>query len=120
VGIGATRQAIPLGTAVSAPTIRIMGAATNPVLTYRNAGGTVKQTMGFTVTLASTDYLEINGELFSITKYASGVASNGMALWTSGDFPALDPQDGYPSIDSYPTLEVSAGTGEVLYRRTWL
>lgn len=120
IAIGATRQATPLGTAVAAPTIRIMGAATNPVLTYRGANGTALKTMGFTVTLASTDYLEIDCELFTVKKFASGVQTSGMSLWTSGDFIALDPQDGDPNASSYPTLEVSAGTGEALYRRTWL
>lgn len=121
VGFGVSpRTGTPLGTAVSAPVLRIMGAATNPVITYRDKSGTVRQTMTFTVTLASTDYLEIDCELFTITKYASGVASNGITLLTAGDFIALDPQDGDYAGGVWPTLEVSAGSGECLYRRAWL
>ncbi len=120
VGFGTTRQGVPLGTAVSAPVIRIMGAATNPVISYRDKSGTVKQTMGFTVTLAATDYLEIDCELFTIKKFASGVETNGISLLTSGDFIALDPQDGDFAASVWPTLEVSAGSGECLYRRSWL
>jgi phage-related protein len=121
VGFGASpRAGTPLGTAVSAPVIRIMGAATNPVITYRNMSGDVKQTMGFTVTLAATDYLEIDCELFTIKKFASGVETNGISLLTSGDFIALDPQDGDYAGSVWPTLEVNAGSGECLYRRAWL
>jgi predicted phage tail component-like protein len=120
IGFSSVRSAVPLGTAVSAPTLRIMGAATNPVVTYRDKSGTSKRTMSFTGTLAATDYLEIDGELFKITKYASGVASQGIALLTSGDFIALDPHDSDPASGVWGTLEVSAGTGECLYRRSWL
>lgn len=121
VGFGLTpRVGTPLGTAVSAPVLRIMGAATNPVITYRNMSGDVKQTMGFTVTLGANDYLEIDGELFTIKKFTAGVETNGIALLTSGDFIALDPQDGDYASSVWPTLEVSAGSGEALYRRAWL
>lgn len=116
----ATRTPLPLGNAPSAPVIKIMGSATNPVLTYRKNDGTSQQTMGFTVTLASTDYLEIDCELAQITKYASGVPTNGMALWTSGDFPVLDPQHGDFINSLWPSLEVSAGSFECAYRRAWL
>ena len=120
VGFSTVKASLPLGTAPVAPIIRIMGAATNPVLTYRNNGGVSKQTMGFTVTLAATDYLEIDCELATITKYASGVSSNGMSLWTSGDFITLDPQHGDYVNSLWPSLETSAGTGETAYRRAWL
>lgn len=122
VGTGstATRVLLPLGNAPSAPVIKIMGAATNPVLTYRDFRGTSRQTMGFTVTLAATDYLEIDCEMATVTLVASGARTNGMALWTSGDFPVFDPQDGEFDGSNWPTLEVTPGTFEALYRRSWL
>ncbi len=120
IGFTAARVPIPLGTAVSAPTLRVLGAATNPVLIYRNQGGLVRQTMAFTVTLLATDYLEVDGELFTVKKFTSGVESNAISTLTSGDFIALDPQDGDPATDGYPTLEVSPGSGECLYRKAWL
>lgn len=122
IGVSANRNTIPLGTACSTPTIRIMGPAVNPVLTYRKADGTVRQTMGFTVTLGTNDYLEIDCELMQVSQYQAGVGAqnNAASLWTSGDFPLFDPQDGDPVAGVWPTLEVSAGTGEALYRRAWL
>lgn len=120
IGLITTATPIPLGTAVSAPTLRIMGPATNPVLTYRKADGTATQSMGFTITLAGTDYLEINCEVDTIKKVISGVETIDLNLLTSGHFISLDPQDGDPDAQSFPSLELSAGTGEVMYRKAWL
>lgn len=121
LAVAATRYNLPLGTAPSSPVIRIMGSATNPTVTYRDAGGAAVRTLGFTVSLASTDYLDIDMRRGRIQKVASGVVTNGIALLTSGQFPwALDPQDGERETAAWPTLEVSTGTGEVLFWRQWL
>lgn len=115
-----SKQRLLLGNAVSAPTIRIYGAVTNPVLTYRDSRGVVKQTMSFTATLGAFDYLEIDSELATVTLYTNGVASNGITLWSAGDFIVGDPQDGDPANGVWPSLEVSGGSGEALYRRAWI
>lgn len=120
VGFTTVRSAVPLGSAVSAPILRVMGAVTNPTITYRDKSGTSKRTMGFTVTLGVNDYLEIDCELFKITRYTAGMASQGIALLTAGDFLALDPQDGDYAGSVWPTLELSGGSGEANYRRAWL
>ncbi len=120
--VAATRYTLPHGTAPSSPIVRIMGAATNPVLTYRDAGGTAQRTMTFTVTLAATnDWLDIDMRAGKITKWASGVSSNGRALLTSGNpVWAIDPQDGDYVTTQYPTIEVSAGTAMILWHKQWL
>jgi hypothetical protein len=121
LAVAGTRYTLTLGTAPSSPLIRLMGPATNPVLTYRDAGGAVARTAGFTVSLASTEYLDLDMRRGVIHRVASGVATNGIALLTSGQFPwALDPQDGDRGTAAWPTVEVSAGTGEVLWWRQWL
>lgn len=115
----ATRYTLPLGTAPSTPIIRIMNGAT-PTLTYRDAGGVAQATMVF-ATVGANDYLDIDMRLQRITKYSSGVASNGRSQLTSGDFPwAFDPQDGDYATSSWPTLEISAGSAEALWWRQWL
>lgn len=119
VGFSAQKAALPLGTARIAPTIRVMGSVNNPVVTYRNHAGVSKQTMGFTVNLAATDYLEIDCHLATITKYASGVSSDGISLLTSGDFIRPDPADGSYLDSTWPSIELSAGAGECAYRRGW-
>jgi hypothetical protein len=119
VGPAAFRVSCPLGAVPSAPVTQILGAATNPVLTYRNSAGDSQGTMGFTVTLASTDYLEIDHHHRRITTYASGVSSDGTALFTSGDWLTLYPEDGDSVLSVWPTLETSAGSLVVSYRKAW-
>lgn len=115
------RAPVPLGTAVSAPLIRIMGPVSGLSVTYRDKSGTARQTMSFSsLAMLGTDYLEIDCELFAISLYQSGVKSNAISQLISGDFIAVDPQDGDYASGAWPTLECSQGTGEVLYRRAWL
>lgn len=120
--VAGTRYTLPHGTAPSSPIIRIMGAATNPVLTYRDAGGTAQRTMTFTVVLAATnDWLDIDMRAGKITKWASGVSSNGRSLLTSGNpIFGIDPQDGDWATSQYTTIEVSAGTAMCLWHKQWL
>lgn len=120
IGFGASATALPLGTGPSTPIVRLFGAATNPTLTYRAASGVVVATMAFTATLGASDYLEIDASRATITRSTAGVVTNGMSLLTSGSFFALDPRDGSYGASSWPTLEVSAGTGEAIYVRQWL
>lgn len=111
--ITTTARALTLGNAPSSPIIRIMGAATNPVLTYRDAAGTAQKTLTITGTLLVTnDWLDIDMRTGVIRKYASGVITNGFTSYTiTGDFPwAFDPQDGDYLTSGWPTLEISSGT----------
>lgn len=119
-----TRRNIELGEAPSPYILRIMGSATNPTVEYRDASGAVVWSLAFTVTLASTDYLELDSRTGLITKYASGVASDGIALLNSGSQAAwpspIDPHDGDTTTSQWPTIGPSAGTGELLYWKAWL
>lgn len=110
-----TRYTVPLGTAPSSPIFRVTG--TNPVLTYRDAGGAIVRQTTFTVTLnTSTDYLDVDMRRGKITKYLSGTASNGRSALTSGDWPwALDPEDGDVTAENWPTVECSTANARVLY-----
>lgn len=121
VGFSSARAPVPLGSAVSAPMLIVSGTTANPAITYRDKSGTVKQTMVFTVTLGANDYLEVDCELFKVTRYTAGVASNGIALLTSGDFLRLDPHDSDPASGVWATLETNGSNlGECHYRRCWL
>lgn len=120
LGIYSGQQACPLGTAISAPTIRIMGPATNPSITYRRTDGTIRRTMSFNVTLSGSDYLEINCELNDVRKYSAGVLTSALNSWVGDDWIELDPQDGDYAYASWPTLSLSSGTGEVLYRKAYI
>lgn len=120
VAATATRYTVPLGTAPSAPIIRVMGSATTPTLTYRDAGGASVWTLTL-ATLASDEYLDIDMGTGKVTFVDSGVTSNGLSKITAGDFPwGLDPQDGDYGTAAWPTVEISAGSAEILWWRNWL
>lgn len=121
VGFNATKAACPLGTAISLPVLKVSGAVTNPVITYRDVRGASKRTMGFTVALLATEYLEVDCERMQIKKYTAGVAANAESTLTSGDFIQLDPQDADDVTAVWPTLEVSpAASCEAHYRKAWI
>jgi phage-related protein len=118
-GFGSVRTEIPLGDLPSAGIVEIMGSASNPVLTYRAASGEALETMTFTITLAATDFLEIDLGKRTIYKNVSGVRTRVDSIRTAGYFFNLDPADGSPDFEDWPTLEVSAGDGLILYNRNW-
>lgn len=130
ITFNATPQRLPLGTAPSGGLVRIAAPiwsanVQNPVLTYYNAAQLALSAMTFTVTLtAGTEYLEIDLDRSTITKYSSGTSSNGATLLTSGDFFTPDPMDGDPITLSYPMLGLSASAGTPsgvwLGSRRWL
>lgn len=116
----ATRYSLPLGTAPSTPILRVMGSATNPTVTVRDSGGTAQVTLAFTVTLTSSEYLDVDCTTGVITKVSSGTRTNGISLLTSGTFPfVLDPAWGEWATSVWPTVETSAGQAEVLYARRY-
>lgn len=125
VGFSSTATAVPLGTSPSDGIIRIAtphwsSDVTDPTITYQSAGGVTRGTLAFTsLTLgAATDYLEVDLARSSAVRYTSGSAINVIDKLTSGDFFALDPQDGDILTASYPKLKVTATAGTPL--GTWL
>jgi hypothetical protein len=121
LGFTTVRAPVPLGTAISLPTIRIHGAVTNPVITYRDARGVQQGQVGITVTLGATEALDIDCELMKLWRWTAGVRASGEVLPLTGDFMRLDPDDGDAANAVWPTLEVSpACMGEALYRKAWL
>jgi len=121
VALTTTARQVPLGTASSGGLVTIMGAATNPVLTYADAGGNTVQTMTFTITLAaSNDFLEVDLDKQTILKSVSGTRTTDNSIPTAGKFFSLDPADAAPAGPVWPSLKLSAGTGLIAYRRRWL
>jgi hypothetical protein len=120
VGFGAqSRAPCPLGTAPSEPLIRLMGPASNPVITYRSAAGAVVGSHGFTIALGNAEFLEVSTPDLTVIRHSGGAASDAIALEGSGDFITLSPDDGDPMVGAWPTLETSSGTGEALWRKTY-
>jgi hypothetical protein len=95
--------------------IRISGVVTSPVtLTLKNAAGDALSTMTIAVALTSAEYLDIDCDAFTITKYSGGVATDQLAaLTTTQDFFAIDPYD-------LPTLQLDKGTAMAYYYRAYV
>lgn len=114
-------SSVPLGTAPSAPVLRIYGAATNPTITLYDGAMNVLQTMAFTLTLAAADYLEIDCLRQTAIRYNSGVSQGSQLgllslVSPSGDFLRLDPAY---AVGGELFLATSAGTLEAVYSRAW-
>lgn len=112
-----TATAMPLGTAPVWPSITIAGAATNPTITYKHNDTTTLATLGLTVSIGAGDSLVIDMAAKTIIENPGAI--NRMDNLSSGDFFALDPNDGDYTASQWPTLEVSSGSGTANYNRAW-
>jgi phage-related protein len=117
VGLNTTPTMIPLGNAPSGGVVRIAAPSwsanvQNPVLSYLNLARVTVQSMTFTTTLvAGEDFLEIDLDRGTVTKYDDAIATTGAPLLTSGDFFVLDPMDGDPINNGFPYLMLGSSAG---------
>lgn len=130
VGFTSAATPIPTGTAPMGGILRIAAPSwsanvVDPVVTYLNAAGVTIGTLGFTVTLAAgTEFLEVDLDRATVVEVSSGTSANAIATLSSGNFFAVDPNNGDPLNTSYPQLKVTAtaGTpsGQFIGARRWL
>ncbi len=121
--VAGTAYEIPLGNRACAPVARIRGPVTNPGLVYREASGTARCTLGYTITLGANDWLEHNHDTGAIRKSVAGTITDAYSTWTtrSDGLLVLDPHDGDPVLGAGPTAEVtgSGASGALFYVRAW-
>lgn len=111
-----------VGTFTSLPVITIVGAVTNPVITYKDYLGVTQGTLGLTYTNAGGQTITIDCENFTIVH---SVAGNIIDALTSGDFIVLDPRDADPwaTVPDWPTLEIAPTPGTscaAVYPKRWI
>lgn len=127
LALATTPTEIALGTLPSVGRIYWGGAwtaTTARTLILRDAGGVVRTTMTFTAptgeSLAATDYLEIDLGRRYVTKVTSaGVRTAQYDWYTSGGWLTLDPAYQDRAGTRYATLEISAGTAQITYRKAY-
>lgn len=109
-----------LGTAPSPFVVRVVGAATNPTLTYRDVNGMQRGTFILLTSLAADEWVEFNSLTRTIVRHpVLGGVVNGAALFErSSQLFQLDPQDGVASRG--PTLTLSSGEATVYVRKAYL
>lgn len=116
----ATPDPMAMGTAPTFPVLQ-MGPCTNPVIIYKDSGGTEQGRMEFgSLTVAGGDTLDIDMEKKTIIHTISSTPQDDRGELTAGNYFALDPKHGVFATSSWPTLEVQSGTGTATYRRKWL
>lgn len=112
-----TPVALPMGVG-SARTrklrIRLNGSFTSPITVILKANGAELARMTIASSTTSSEYIEIDCDAFTITKYSSGVGTDVLSTLTvTHDFFALDPSDGL-------TLEINKGTAVAYLTRAYL
>jgi phage-related protein len=92
---GATWTTLPLGTAPQGGVLRLVGAGTSPcVVTVADRAGTVRYTMTLTTTWTSAEYVDIDCDQWTITKWNNTTSTNIItALGAAETFPIFDPGD---------------------------
>lgn len=110
------RAFCPIGSAYCLPIIILSngGVTTpvvNPVITLRSANGEVAQTMSFTGSIGANDFWRVDCSRAIITQSLAGVTSDGLSLWTAGDFIVMRPADANFELGSWASLELSATSG---------
>ncbi len=110
-GSATTDLACALGTYKSRPVITLT-TATNPVLLYKNSGGTTKGTL--TITGSGTIVVDCAAQTVTI----GGVRSD--SALRAGDFFAFDPRDGVYGSATWPTIRTSSGSLSAVYAKAYL
>lgn len=132
LALATTPVEVPMGTAPSVITVMWGGAwsaTTSRTITYRDTGGVARSVGTFTApsgkSLGSTDHLVIDSGKGYVTKVASDGTRTASEDWgdDSVGLPvgSLDPALQDRANSRYGTLEISAGTAQIIYRKAyWL
>jgi hypothetical protein len=120
----ATPIDVLVGTGPTEPVIRIIGPATNPIITAKDEDGTTIGTLSFTIALGgSSDVLVVDcREGGSAYRDNAGTITDAVPLLSPGfSFPVFWPDNADYVTPDWPTLESSSGASmQVIYRRQWL
>lgn len=123
-GVAGERVTISLGDLESAYELYLLGAATNPQFTIRNATGAIVGGVAITYTLAATDFITVNADAGRVRKTLSGVTTDAdsvaAAVAPGNDpFALLVPSDGDWNAGVGLTVEVSTGSFLLRVRRVF-
>lgn len=99
------RAAIPIGTGVSEPVLRVSGAASDFTITYRNARGEPISEMEFDIDLSAGQYIDIDCANMQVTDQAG--ASQVATMAEDSEFIVFDPYDADVDGTALPTIEIS-------------
>jgi hypothetical protein len=129
IAFGTSAVALPMGTLGTRLLLRITatgGSVVNPRFQYKANGGATLADVTMTLTVASGDAVELDGETGMIRKRVSGVWSNARdTVPLNTVLPRMTPSDGAFLTSAWPTIQGAATTGganivgAAIYRRRW-
>lgn len=122
LAVTTTPRQVPLGSWPSGGVLHLMGSMSgNVTITYRAHTGDVLQTLVLNGTLAADEYLEVDFSDRTITKISNAGVRDETAysFKSSGNWFVFDPADGNRTVGVWPTIELSTGTGVLIYRKAW-
>jgi len=122
LAVSTTARQVQLGSWPSGGVLYLMGAMSGSVtITYRSHTGDSLYTLVLNGTLASDEYLEVDFNDRTITKVSNaGVRDDTAYSFKSGGaWFVFDPADGNRTVGSWPTIELSTGSGVLIYRKAW-
>lgn len=124
--LSATPVACPTGSSVSAPTLRLFGAATpvvDPEVVLRAPSGAELARLELVGSLGSNTWLDLECGTEWLRLSTAGTVTNALAWLSAGTFPLLSGEDAAGPTGPYPTLALESAsgtpTGVVLWRRSW-
>jgi hypothetical protein len=118
VAFGSTDTDIPMGTAPMGGTVRISGAAVNPALICKSSTGLEIGRVTLATTIGSTGFIDVHLENWTFIDETGANASEFLNSTATTLF-LLDPQDGSYLNSSWPTLQVTAGSGVHTARKAY-
>jgi hypothetical protein len=109
---GATYTAVPVGTAPQGGFLRLVGAGTSPcTIVIADRAGTPRYTMTLTTTWTAAEYVDIDFDQWTITRWNNVTSTNIMAtLGTTETFPIFDPGDA-------PMVKITNAVSATYYSR---
>ena len=130
LALSTTPTEIPMGTLPSRAIVTWGGTWNSGdvrTITLRDAGGTARSVGTFTApageSLTSTDYIEMNFDTFYLTQVEDDGTRTDVTGWpitVAGLSPGiLDPAFQDRANGRYATIEVSAGTAQIIYRKAY-
>ncbi len=118
VGLSTSAAEVAVGTLPNYGVLYLQGAS-DPTVTYKAHSGETVATLELAYTWASGDVYRVDLGLQTIDKIASGTRTNGISVYSTGDFFSLDPRDGDAAATDWPTITLSTGSGVIYYQRRW-
>jgi len=120
VSLSAAPAPVPMGDGRTLPRIMIEGPATDPILILKDYSGDEVARMDFTGTVLAGDESLVIDTYSQTVVDQDGVNAIHLYVASTSTWPRLLPAYADLAAEDWPTIELTDGSGELVYRRAWL